>query len=147
VTSHILEAKCQKVATEVWNQVVGRCPVTLIAYYGANARSDGTTFVTTLQRAELIATLEVLLARWAGEPSDRDPLVWLPAGKQLVELTDLVRTGLPFSVGSAILFGSGKDMVCATYASRDDVRKAIEGVLLPQLRAQQVVTVQPEAST
>lgn len=145
--THIVQAKSEKIAAALWERIGGRCPVTLIAFYGENVRADGTAFVTTLTLNELVSTVEATVVQLEHEgsvPLGTDEEAWLPDLGQVTEMAELCRDALPFSVCFALIFGRGHDQSYSSYVSREAMLHHLSKVALPHFKARQAVAPLPE---
>ncbi|HKY40726.1 MAG TPA: hypothetical protein VJN18_32550 [Polyangiaceae bacterium] len=143
-TTHILQAKLQRAATDVWYAINGRCAVTLVAYYAQGSSGDGNAIISTLSLGDQSSTIESVLARWAeSEVPARDPLVWVPDAFQLKQIAEQVRNAMPFAVRFAIFFGASHDSIYVSFAERAEMQRFLEEKMLPHLRARQAVAPQP----
>lgn len=146
--THILQAMVEKVASALWQRIGGRCPVTLIAFYGENTRTDGTAFITTLVLNELVSTVEatvVQLEYEGGVPLGTDGDAWLPDLSQTTAMAELCREALPFSVCFALIFGRGHDQSYSSYLDRTAMIHHLSKVALPHFRARQTIAPQRDA--
>ncbi len=145
-TTHILQAKVDKAAHELAKLVEGRCHVTLVAFYNG-VSVGGVGFSTNLDLDSLILTVEARIARWCNAPLPAgDTFSWVPGVEQLAALGELCRQELPFSAAFALICGAGVDQVIAgSVTPLSDLLPFFSDVLLPQLKARQAVSPQPEA--
>lgn len=146
--THILQAKLEAVAHDVWSAINGRCPITLVASYRADSSGSGTAFVSTLRYPEQLETVESVLGRWSN-PDDapaRDPLAWVPDAFELRQLAELIRDALPMSVQFGLFFGIGHNSVYVSFAPRAEMRPFLESKFLPHLRARMAVAPLPESA-
>lgn len=147
--THILQAMLEKAASAIWQRIGGRCPVTLIAFYGENTRADGTAFITTLALNDLVSTVEATVVQLEYEgsvPLGTDAEAWLPELSQLAEMGELCRDALPFSVCFALIFGRGHDQSYSSYLDSAAMIHHLSKAALPHFKARQAVAPQQPES-
>jgi hypothetical protein len=140
--THILERKCQTAALAVSTSIQHRCAVTVISFYKA-ILANGWGFASPLAAGDVITTIEATVARKCGAPlPPKDPDVWLPDTSQVKQLAEQCRDALPFSCGFILIIGAGVDSVYASFEEAPRMLEFMSHVVLPALKAQQLVALQ-----
>lgn len=143
--TNILQTKCDSAFQGVLESIGHQAPVTLIAFYN-NGHSEGTAIASSLSLDQMIATLEARMVRWCGGKAPlHEASPWMPTAEQASRLADYVRQQMPFSVAFALLIGAGPDHAYASFIPKESMLKFFHEIVLPKMKAQQVVAPQPEA--
>jgi len=147
VPTHILQTKCQRAAELLSAGIKNGCAVTVIAFY-KDISATGWGFASSLPDHDaVLLTIEATIARKCGAPLlPRDPNIWLPVDADVKVMAELCRDALPFSCGFVLLLGAGVDSVYASFEEAPRMLDFLSHVVLPQFKAQQAVSRQPESA-
>ncbi len=136
----VLEQQCSKLFRVLVSALPPDTAATLLLVdYGGPGPFKNSAYITSLPKAELIATVESLVQRWKcgsqGEVlHNRAVHGWVPGAALLEALAQLLKRYVPAGVGFALLFGKGGGSQYISTCDRAGMAELFERELLTHWR-------------
>lgn len=141
------EACCARAFRALIKKYRPACALTLVAFDFSDGVDVGPysnlAYCTSLVRADMLATVEALLARWKVKRQpmahDRRTQGWLPDEHEITDYSRFLTKELSSGMGFSLICGVGERTQYVSSAEREGVAMMLADDLLPGLRSEVAV--------